>query len=89
MQQRTVTLTNKLGLHARPAAAFVQKANQFQAAISVRAGQKEANAKSILSILALGARQGDTITIEADGPDEERALAELCAFLAAGCGEGN
>lgn len=87
MQQQSVTLTNQLGLHARPAAAFVQKANQYRAAVRIRAGEKEADAKSILSVLALGARQGSTVTLTADGPDEEQALAELAAFLAAGCGE--
>lgn len=87
MQQQTITLTNKLGLHARPAAAFVQQANRFQAAVTVRVGEKEANAKSILSILALGARQGDSVTLVADGPDEKEALAQLTAFLAAGCGD--
>ncbi|HDI42669.1 MAG TPA: HPr family phosphocarrier protein [Candidatus Bathyarchaeota archaeon] len=77
MVSATVTLLNKVGLHARPAALFVQTAKKFKCEIRVRKGDTEANAKSILDVLSLGAEQGDEITIEAEGEDEEKALKTL------------
>lgn len=73
----TLTLMNKSGLHARPASIFVQTAKKFQSKIIVKKGDKEADAKSILSVLALGAEYGDTITIIVDGNDAPDALAAL------------
>lgn len=87
MQQKTIILTNKLGLHARPAAVLVQKANQFQSDIVLKTKDKEANAKSILGILALGVRQGTAVTISVNGPDELKCMAELSTFLTTGSGE--
>ncbi len=77
-------LTNPMGLHARPASLFVQAAARFQAAIQVLAGGKQANAKRIIDILSLGAKQGETITIEASGADAEAAIAALTALVQAG-----
>jgi dihydroxyacetone kinase phosphotransfer subunit len=64
----SLEIRNKMGLHARPAANFVQMANKFQAEISVRKGEKTANAKSINQVTTLGARQGETVVVTAVGP---------------------
>ena len=76
-------IRNKLGLHARPAARFVQTANRFTADVRVRKddeGTDAVNAKSINQVATLGARQGDTIVVSARGPDAEEALAALEAL---------
>lgn len=78
-----VKLLNKVGLHARPAALFVQTANRFKCNIRVinTKNDHSANAKSILEVLALGADYGDEIIIQADGPDENEAIRELVDLL--------
>lgn len=81
MITQTAKVTNAAGLHARPAAVFVKEANKYQAKITVRYNQKTVNAKSLLSILTLGADQGTTIEIAADGADEQAALTALLAVL--------
>lgn len=82
MTANEVTLQHEAGLHARPAAQFVKAASRFASTITVRAGDKQANAKSIIQVLALGARQGTTITISAEGADEADAVATLSALVA-------
>jgi phosphotransferase system HPr (HPr) family protein len=77
MLEKTLTIQHEMGLHARPAALFVQMANQFAADIEVLCGNARANAKSILNVLTLGANKGAVITICADGPDAENALVAL------------
>ncbi|MGQ9682446.1 MAG: HPr family phosphocarrier protein [Anaerolineae bacterium] len=77
----TLTIRNPVGLHARPAALFVQTAQRYVSEIRVRSGGREANAKSILGILTLGAGQGATITVEAEGEDAPQALAALQALV--------
>lgn len=74
---KKVTVKGKQGLHARPAALFVQLANKFESVISVKKGKEKVNGKSIMGILMLAAGQGSQITIEADGCDAEAAVAEL------------
>jgi len=74
---KKVTVKNKQGLHARPAALFVQIANKFDARITVRHDEEEVNGKSIMGILMLGAEKGTEIVIQADGDDAEEALVEL------------
>ncbi|MGE5308045.1 MAG: HPr family phosphocarrier protein [Deltaproteobacteria bacterium] len=75
--RKTVTVQNKQGLHARPAALFVQVANKYESKITIIRDEERINGKSIMGILMLGAEQGCQITIEADGKDAEQALAEL------------
>lgn len=84
MASNEVTLQHEAGLHARPAALFVKAASRFASTITVRAGEKQANAKSIIQVLGLGARQGTTITITANGADEADAVAALTSLV-----EGN
>ncbi|HSM58827.1 MAG TPA: phosphoenolpyruvate--protein phosphotransferase [Candidatus Sulfomarinibacteraceae bacterium] len=76
-----LTIRNRLGLHARPAARFVATANRFEAAITVRKDQRSANAKSINQVATLGARQGDEIVVSAAGPDAADAVAQLEALV--------
>jgi phosphotransferase system HPr (HPr) family protein len=68
---------NKQGLHARPAALFVQVANKFDARITVMRDKESVNGKSIMGILMLGVEKGSQITIEAEGQDAHLAIAEL------------
>jgi phosphotransferase system HPr (HPr) family protein len=75
--KRKVIVKNKQGLHARPAALFVQVANKFDARITVRRDKEEVNGKSIMGILMLGAEKGSQIIIEADGGDAQLAVLEL------------
>jgi len=88
MKQLDVIIQNPTGLHARPAKTFVNIAKQFKADIRVQHGEKKANAKSLISMLTLGAERGSQIRILVDGEDEEAALAEIEAAIASGLGEG-
>ena len=75
--KKKVVVKNKLGLHARPAALFVQTANKFTSRIVVTRGNERVNGKSIMGILTLGAEKGCLIIIEAQGPDAQEAILEL------------
>ena len=75
--KKELIVKNKQGLHARPAALFVQIANKFDARITVRHDDEEVNGKSIMGILMLGAEKDSLIVVEADGTDAEAALVEL------------
>lgn len=81
MRQQSVTLASKSGLHARPAATFVQEAKRFQSAITLAKDGKSVNAKSILSVLTLGAQQGDQVVLAAEGDDADAAVTSLAALL--------
>ena len=89
MQQRTVRITNRLGLHARAAAKLVRRAGQFNSAVELSredTGQT-ADGKSILGVLLLAATQGSTITIRTEGPDEEGAASALIEMVEQKFGE--
>jgi len=75
--KKKLIVKNKQGLHARPAALFVQIANKFDARIIVRRDKERVNGKSIMGILMLGAEKGSEITIEAEGDDASLAILEL------------
>jgi len=79
--QTSIVITNKVGLHARPARLLVQTAAQFQARVQVQHGEKTANAKSILGVLKLGAVRGDTLILQAEGDDAEKALNALIELV--------
>jgi len=87
MNEITMTLKHKSGLHARPAALFVQAASRFKSKINVRNGEREANAKSIMGVLSLGANQGAVITIHAEGEDAEQAIQQLVSLIEDNFGE--
>lgn len=82
--EMAVVLSNGAGLHARPAALFVQTATRFQSTVTIRSNGKRANAKSILSLLSLGAKQGDEVVILADGPDSNEAVSALVELVRSG-----
>lgn len=79
--KKEITIKNKTGLHARPAALFVQMANKYESDITILKGDQEVNGKSIMGILMLAAERGSTITIVADGDDAESAAKELSNVL--------
>jgi phosphocarrier protein HPr len=76
-----ITITDEVGLHARPAAKFVKTAMRFDADIAVSKGDKRADAKSLVQVLQLEAGKGSTVTIEADGGDADEALDALGSLL--------
>lgn len=79
--KKKLTVRNKQGLHARPAALFVQIANKFDSRVTVRRDKEEVNGKSIMGILMLGAEKGTQIVLEVEGEDAELAIAELEKIL--------
>lgn len=87
MPEIQLTITNSVGLHARPAAKFVQEANNYLSDITVCKEGAEADAKSILELLLLGVEQGSIITIRAEGADAPQALAALQELHARNFGE--
>lgn len=84
MISREVTITNTIGLHARPATFFIQKANAYKCSVWVEKEDRKVNAKSLLGVLSLGIAQGMTIKLIADGSDETEALDGLQALIDAG-----
>ena len=87
MLTREVTITNSIGLHARPATFFIQKANSYKSSIWVEKDDRRVNAKSLLGVLSLGIVKGMTITLLADGTDEAEALDGLAALIDTGFAE--
>ncbi len=81
MTSSNVTIKNSIGLHARPATFFIQKANTYTSSIWVERDERRVNAKSLLGVLSLGIVKGMTITLIADGPDEEEAVEGLVALI--------
>ena len=73
MYTKTAVVNNQVGLHARPATFFIQKANEFKSSIWVEVEERRVNAKSLLGVLSLGIVKGTEITLIANGPDEEEA----------------
>lgn len=81
IEETSVVILNKVGLHARPAGLLVQTAAQFRARIQLKFGDKVANAKSIMGVLKLGAVLGDTLVVRAEGEDAEEALNTLTELV--------
>lgn len=84
MISKDVTIQNSVGLHARPATFFIQKANSYKSSIWVEKGDRRVNAKSLLGVLSLGIPKGTGITIIADGADEQEALEGLVNLIKTG-----
>ena len=87
MISRGVTICNSVGLHARPATFFVQKANSYKSSIWVEKEDCRVNAKSLLGVLSLGITKGTSITLIADGIDEGEAVAGLAELIDSAFGE--
>ena len=87
MYVKEVTVKNQVGLHARPATFFIQKANEFKASIWVEKEERRVNAKSLLGVLSLGIVGGANIKIIGDGPEEEEAVEALVKLVQSGFAE--
>ena len=81
MISKEVVIDNQVGLHARPATFFIQKANEFKSSIWVEKEERRVNAKSLLGVLSLGIVKGTSVKSIADGADEEAALDTLSALI--------
>ena len=81
MYVKDVKVQNQVGLHARPATFFIQKANEFKSSIWVEKDERRVNAKSLLGVLSLGIIKGTAVTIIADGVDEEAAISTLAELI--------
>lgn len=81
MFMKETTVSNQVGLHARPATFFIQKANEFKSSIWVEKDERRVNAKSLLGVLSLGIVKGTSINLIADGPDEETAINALVELI--------
>ena len=84
MVTKEVVINNQVGLHARPATFFIQKANEFKSSIWIEKEDRRVNAKSLLGVLSLGILGGTEITIIADGVDEEAAVEALVKLVESG-----
>lgn len=87
MYVKEVEVQNQVGLHARPATFFIQKANEYKASIWVEKDERRVNAKSLLGVLSLGIVGGTTIKIIADGSDESDAVEGLVQLVESGFSE--
>ena len=87
MVKQEVTITNNIGLHARPATFFIQKANTFKCSIWIEKDDRRVNAKSLLGVLSMGIAKGMTVTLIADGQDEAEAIGVLVALVQTGFAE--
>ena len=87
MYSQEAVVNNQVGLHARPATFFIQKANEFKSSIWVEKDERRVNAKSLLGVLSLGIVGGTTIRIIADGADEEQAVSGLVKLVESGFAE--
>ena len=81
MVSKEVVISNQVGLHARPATFFIQKANEFKSSIWVEVEDRKINAKSLLGVLSMGITKGTRVSIIAEGPDEEEAVKALTDML--------
>ena len=87
MITKEVKISNAIGLHARPATFFIQKANMYNSSIWVEKDDRKVNAKSLLGVLSLGIAQGMSITVSADGADENAAVNGLIDLIETGLSE--
>jgi len=81
MYMKEVVIQNQVGLHARPATFFIQKANEYKSSIWVERESRRVNAKSLLGVLSLGITKGLSISIIAEGSDEEQAVNDLVELI--------
>lgn len=88
MRQFSIVLQSEAGLHARPAGLLVQRASMFHSSVTVETGGKSANAKSILQLLGLGAKNGAEIIFTVEGEDEQQCMESLLELLS-NAGENN
>ncbi|MGE5160330.1 MAG: HPr family phosphocarrier protein [Betaproteobacteria bacterium] len=87
MISREFRISNRLGLHARPSAQLTQVAGKFASEIYIAKSGRRVNAKSIMGVMMLAAGPGSTVTVDAEGPDEEQAMEAIGALIASRFGE--
>ncbi|MCI5703998.1 MAG: HPr family phosphocarrier protein [Pseudoflavonifractor sp.] len=87
MYMKEATVNNQVGLHARPATFFIQKANEFKSSIWVEKDERRVNAKSLLGVLSLGIVKGTAINLIADGADEKEAVEALVELISGNFGD--
>ncbi|WP_418972037.1 HPr family phosphocarrier protein [Allofournierella sp.] len=81
MKSFEYVIADELGIHSRPAGMIVKKAKEYESGVTIRAGDRQADATRLFQVMGLAAKQGQSLTFEVSGPDEEKAAAELLAFL--------
>ena len=82
MVSKEIVVQNQVGLHARPATFFIQKANEYSSSIWISKDERKVNAKSLLGVLSLGITRGTSVVLSADGADEEAAVNGLASLVA-------
>lgn len=82
MMQKEITIQLENGLEARPVAMLVQLASQFESDIYIESDERRVNAKSIMGMMTLGLGNGESVTVQANGEDEEKAVEGICQYLA-------
>ena len=87
MYMKEATVNNQVGLHARPATFFIQKANEFKSSIWVEKDERRVNAKSLMGVLSLGIVKGTAINLIADGADEKEAVEALVELISGNFGD--
>ena len=83
MKSFEYTITDPVGIHARPAGVLVQEIKKYASTVTVKKGEKAVNALKLMALMGMGIKQGDTITVEVEGADEATAAAEIEAFFKA------
>ena len=83
MKSFEYTITDPVGIHARPAGVLVKEIKKYASTITVKKGDKAVNALKLMALMGMGIKQGDTVTVEVEGPDEATAAAEVEAFFKA------
>ncbi len=89
MISRDFTISNTLGLHARPSAQLTQIAGRYASEVFIAKNERRVNAKSIMGVMMLAAGPGAIVTVDAEGPDEEQAVAAIGALIESGFGEAH
>lgn len=84
MVTREVVVINTVGLHSRPATFFIREANKYKSSIWIEKGDRRVNAKSLLGVLSMGVAQGMSVTLIAEGQDENNAIEGLVKYIASG-----
>lgn len=87
MISKDFTISNELGLHARPSAQLTQIAGRYQSEVFIAKNGRRVNAKSIMGVMMLAAGPGSTVTVDAEGPDEQQAVDAIGALISSGFGE--
>ena len=81
MKEFNYTITDEIGIHARPAGMLAKKAKAFESSVTIAKGEKEAALTKLMAVMALGVMHGDTVTVKAEGADEEAAIADIKKFF--------